>query len=1037
MTFFLPSLHHLKSSDPGIGSRFSIMANIILEGYGHHSVVISEAMAFFEVLAAHEDIVPPLSSKLLYTENPILSCIPFLIKNMSPNQPEVQPNGRWHGPSGCRSSKIGLRATLRTIKILSATKILIAAWSDMELVSVLFAALESLCGSRCFSGETFHRSLAAPREAELVYSGGDATERELTEVIRLLLYLEHAVSKGSTTLLLRWILLSRILLSGAGSTCPEDEDVDDDDESFTVSRVIRSASTQALSDVSPILDVANPVRWQVKSIAAQMATIAIVEMARASRGDNGLAFVELPHFNPKVAHSVCSKECTDAASISSVLPASRLAFHLSDVITATCATSTATVDQAELQILQESGLHLLAEVIMCFGRIPDPEQPDSNILSEFIPQITSCIKYALGAAVDGEGEMPSRLFMAGCEVLRAFVLVELTDDNMVLKRVARGVLLSPEEVPFFEHGVGLPIDFFEVDEDKKNSNLRAFLLMRIGKLWSLGILPSFILKEMKASESEVGVHATALAIDGACLLLGSGLSLCGNSTDNKADPQIESGFFYQDIIDIDNSVRASLVKTWAANLCNGMNFLTKYISSDGNATEKRIACLAWLEKAVPLLFLGLRDAIAELSSSKAKKRDVDWAGGIDAQDIAINCIKGLIFLVHAAGSVEITPEWTASIENAVTQMSKCILQPSLDPNPKSVPSIRVDLLKMSCELIQSLATSTSTKVAESSALLMAVLTPLNKLQSDSLDFDKESVGIVTSSCLTATSSLISRSKTPSALAKAMIPLALTVLSPEKSAPDNAKTAAGSLLQECLKSDGIRTKELGRIAVDMAKACNWNAWTVVCSANDGAAAGQSMEVAQGFLLDSGNSARQRATLTAVRGLVQNVATPSPLVGRIVFSVGSEVLAVLQAYAMLNVPKEAQVHRTTTCADAMKIVLVGFQQLSSDGSTADPIMTGFLVVVLETFIAVIRYNGLPNHPAPQGGSSDPALGRMCAQAITHVARTTPLPFKTCMAAMLEHDRAVLEFAVRAEMSGYAAPASSQATTKKKLSLKGFKR
>lgn len=97
--------------------------------------------------------------------------------------------------------------------------------------------------------------------------------------------------------------------------------------------------------------------------------------------------------------------------------------------------------------------------------------------------------------------------------------------------------------------------------------------------------------------------------------------------------------------------------------------------------------------------------------------------------------------------------------------------------------------------------------------------------------------------------------------------------------------------------------------------------------------------------------------------------------------------------------------------------------------------FLNVLFETFIAILRFNGLPNHPAPQGSLSDPSIGRMCAQAITHVARTTPAPFKACLSEMSEHDRAVLEFAVRADMSGYAAAAAAPA--KKKLSLKGFKK
>ena len=120
--------------------------------------------------------------------------------------------------------------------------------------------------------------------------------------------------------------------------------------------------------------------------------------------------------------------------------------------------------------------------------------------------------------------------------------------------------------------------------------------------------------------------------------------------------------------------------------------------------------------------------------------------------------------------------------------------------------------------------------------------------------------------------------------------------------------------------------------------------------------------------------------------------------------------------------------------MKIALASYKQYSADFPEED--MTEFLAALFEVFIDVLRFNGLPNPPPPQGALSDPSIGRMCAQAITHVARTTPVPFKSSMGCMSEHDRVILEFAVRGEMSGYAV-ASAPVPVKKKLSLKGFKK
>jgi hypothetical protein len=1041
MTFLLPSLHNLNSSDSGIAVRFSNMASIILECQGSHPVVNTQAMAFFEVLSAHQLLLPPPSSHIHYAENPMLCCIPFIMENLRPDRPEIQPLGRWRGTQGCLSSIIGLRSTLRAMKMLSLSHILIAEWSDLKVVSLLYAALEATCGSRCFAGETFHRSLAAPREAEIVYSGGDATERELTDVLCLLVYLERRLSKRSSSTLLRWVLLSKTLIVGASDETDNDEEEEND--SFTISNAIREASLQALSDSLPILQCASPVRWQVKSQAIKMARIALVELTESCH-QNGVSLIESPEFNPTKARILCTQECRDTtAAGSSRMPQSRLVFHLSDVVTAACAASTATVDQAELQILQENAMQLLVELINSFGRIPDADQPDVGILSEFIPQLSSCIKSAIGACLQQEGEVSCRLFMVGCEALRAFMHTQVATDNNVLKRMARGALLSSAEIPFFTHQDGLPTDCNAKDEGKRHLNQRASLLVTIGKLWTVGSLPysgTDLMSEVKAGIPELGVNSAALAIDGACLLLGSGLSLCGIALESTGKierlPPVEFGFFYDNLLDIDDSVKASLAKTWAACGCSAVRFLSKSIKSEDTDRERREVCVLWLRKMVPLLFAGLHDSLSALSAPPSKTRTVEWAKEMDAEEIAVSCLRGITSLVAASGSMDFDDQWQEELERSVARISKCVLLPSLgqisDLDPAADVKIKQhyrqeELVATSCKLIEHLATTTAVSTSEGSTLLVTILKPLELVQAGSVDLEADHVGVILSTCLASVANLISQSKTPRTLVKAMVPLVRKILSQEKGVPETLKTSTRVLLKECLSHDAVSLPEHSRIACEMVNAGNWEAWTVVCMSNNGVAASKSLEIVQGCLLDSSKTDQQLGAVKAIRGLVQSLPTPSPLVGRIVFAVGSEVLVVFQAYA-------AQSKRTDACADCMKIILVALQQLSSD-SPEEEILTAFLMVAFEAFIAVLRYNGLPNHPPPQSGS-DPALGRMCAQAITHVARTTPAPFKTCMAAMSEHDRAVLEFAVRADMSGYAAPAA-QAPEKKKLSLKGFKK
>jgi hypothetical protein len=154
----------------------------------------------------------------------------------------------------------------------------------------------------------------------------------------------------------------------------------------------------------------------------------------------------------------------------------------------------------------------------------------------------------------------------------------------------------------------------------------------------------------------------------------------------------------------------------------------------------------------------------------------------------------------------------------------------------------------------------------------------------------------------------------------------------------------------------------------------------------------------------------------------------------YFIGGDVLATLYQYGTLKVPAAARAHRQGACANSVKLVLIAYQQISSDESDGQQVAT-FLSILFETLLAILRFNGLPNHPSPQT-DGDEALGRMSAQAILHIARTTPVPFKASMASLSDHDRGLLEFAVRAEMTGYVVQ-GQQAPVKKVLNVRSFKK
>ena len=520
MTFLVPFLNHLKSSDNSVAIRFSNMATLCLECYSSHPVVVTEGMAFFEVLAKHQDLLPPPSTRVHYTENPMLCCIPFLLANISPYQPEIQPKAFWRDFGGCMSSTIAVRASLRALKLLSLSQILVAEWSDMRIVSTIYAALEATCAGRFYEGETFHRSLAAPRESEIVYFGCNELERELSDVLLLLLFLERAYSKKSTPILLRWILLSRVLLIGPQDDAESEEGEDEVANSVSVMDVRRGALAKAFLDAAPILSCSGTVRWQVKCLATQAAKIAMSEITESCRQDR-IKLIDSPDFNPNIAQTICAKKCREATMAGIELPESHLALHLSDIITAACVTSTATVDQSELQILQESAMHLIVELVHVFGPIPDSQQVNQSVLSEFVPQISSCIKAALGASKELHGEVSCRLFFVGCEALRAFIKAQVTNDKMVIKRMVRSALPEPDEAPYFDHSTGPSKEVFAIEQSKRCMNNRANLLLRIGKFWSIGNLlwvDKDLVTQTKAGTLELGVNSAALCIDGVCLL---------------------------------------------------------------------------------------------------------------------------------------------------------------------------------------------------------------------------------------------------------------------------------------------------------------------------------------------------------------------------------------------------------------------------------------------------------------------------------------------------------------------------------------
>jgi hypothetical protein len=418
-----------------------------------------------------------------------------------------------------------------------------------------------------------------------------------------------------------------------------------------------------------------------------------------------------------------------------------------------------------------------------------------------------------------------------------------------------------------------------------------------------------------------------------------------------------------------------------------------------------------------------------------------WVKDVEPEEIACCCLEAIGTLGESSHLLALEPKWNDEIEAILAHLCKNVLLPVLQAQSShSARSYQgmTKLVTKTCSLMCILATS-SPSLQEDSSFLLSCLGPLDVLQKGNVDLSNELSSTIIAACLNSLARVIEHGTTSTALVKAMISVVHSLSVRENKVTDTVRLGYQELLKQCVTHESVSVSEHSLIALSLAKARDWGTWSVIVKVKDGIAAEKSLIEVEQTLLNPSYVGEQLTVLAAIRGLIQSSPPPNLLVGRVVAALGAEILSVFQAHGTLaNSSKEMQSHRATACADCLKIALAAYQQFSADGTEED--VSQYLMVLFEAFIAVIRFNGLPNHPPPQGSFSDVSIGRMCAQAITHVARTTPIPFKSCVSTMVDVDRAVLEFAVRAEMTGYAtvtSTASAAAPVKKKLNLQGFKK
>jgi hypothetical protein len=294
--------------------------------------------------------------------------------------------------------------------------------------------------------------------------------------------------------------------------------------------------------------------------------------------------------------------------------------------------------------------------------------------------------------------------------------------------------------------------------------------------------------------------------------------------------------------------------------------------------------------------------------------------------------------------------------------------------------------------------------------------------------------------------------------KAMIDAGITVLSLMSEATgtyaDIAKGEASSLVRDCLIQYPtiVTSTDKQKIVKAAAQQGSWEAWAIVCSQLDDASGFvHSLDAIKEALSDWNDASRHLAALAAMRSVVQDSVTVNSsesIIGHVMTGVGAEIMHLLKAYGCMLAGGQISDHRTAACTDCIRIIIVAFQHMHASSSVSkqeetvvaqydEQMISAFLSVVFESLVSLIVFNGLPNHIISGNGgvNADPVIGRICAQSIVLVARTTPLAFKASMALVGPEDRGMLEAAARAELSGYARGSREHAPVKKKINLTGF--
>lgn len=1033
MTTLLPWLSDLKELDRWLASRFSCYASAILEFGKEHPAILFEGAVFFECLSAHRDLVDFASSCVVTTENAGTTAIPFLLSVIKPPWTKVIADSELDFFS-CHGAIDAQRSAVLCLKgICSMSKSSDDAFT-LDVGKALFAFLHDQCGRRRFQHFNDFRSLALSRAVISSFEDDQMLETEVIALIQAVLKAQVSGRDGSekSYIILQWLLFSRCCASGDANKV-SDVDVAD----LSISGLTERARFIARTDALPVLKYSNPPRWQMKCVAANLASITMVLLLDIGKGDTNSDYL----FNLKAAQSWCNEMSKKENATYGVELHSQPILHLEELTKTACSASTATSNNSELPSVQIAGLRLLASLFRAFGSQPDPSMnDDTSVLEQYSSQFISSVKHALNSESLVDESIPGTafhlLYSAGCDALIVMISENLISDRMAMRRLFQPVLLTAEEIPFVQYptGEGRDYDSLLMKSSHVTDDSRSYPLFKLSKLCffakasmlaALGQIKestiSMISELLEQEETGRAIHSAAASIDGFFLFQDA----------QQKSSTCSSGLTYKNIADLDESITDVLMRMWPSLAASATSSIIKAIQIADSESEEGKHLQQWLAKLAPVIVSGLRHSLS-------KKALPD---SLPLPEIAalIYAIRLLVEDYEFVGDVLCSTELgeTANIVTEQVIFSVLGLPDSGEENGNKLP-LSYDhsvLTHQSCGLIEDLCKHSIVGV-DKSILTRSVATPLVALQEKRLaQFNR----VIISSCVRSSQSLLESQEEGESRAtfeKALVQVVFTIFrDPNWSEDDDIKSSCLSLLKACCTETMMSHEEWGQIAAFTAAHGLWDAWAVVCSSlPPGYGIKCSIDAVKASLGDLESSHRHTASLIALRTALVSSSTEDPsLLCFVLQSVGCEILQLLRAYGVRILDGSGfDENRVTVCTESVKVNVMAYQYLTSVSTEEDKLIS-FISTLFEVLVENIRMNGLPNHPSGKVGA-DETIGRMCAQVFVHVARTTPMVFKSTMQSISPESRTVLEAAVRADMSGYAAP---QRETKKKISLKGFVR